>query len=298
MSGMANEIADRMRQDGIDTSATPDEAFAGSSAEGTGGDQAGTQQNQSSAGTSNTVDSDRGTPPDTIPYSRFTEVNSRLQALREYEQLEQMGISSDSAMRLANFERAYLEDPKGTIAALVDQQDLPDAQKTALKALLTQQQSQQDGALEGDQDGKPPELTPELKEVVDWVRDRRTADENAESQTRLDHVVSHWRQLDERDGIKTTERQRLLYVQSVAGSGTQFQTLEQLAEAARTLYLEDRDDNLGSAVIRRGTGAPLAVPPGGVPGTQPMPPPRSMKEARQRIQEDIAAGLLPDLSPG
>jgi hypothetical protein len=205
-----------------------------------------------------------------------------------------MGIDPDSAVRLASFEQAYISDPIGTLNAMIDQQDLPDAQKTALKALL---RSQQDGALEGQSDAADDQQLPsEVMEAVNWVREQRQERESADIQSRLDLMTRHWQQQDEQDGVKgTTERQRLLYIQSVAGSGQQFQTLEQMAEAARTSFLEDRDSNLGSAVTQtRGTGGPLAVPSGGLPPTPPVVP-KSMKEARQLIEADIQAGRFPDL---
>jgi hypothetical protein len=265
----------------------------GSPAEGTG--EAPTTAASSSAGTSNT---DSGMTPDTIPYSRFQEVNSRLQSLRDYERLQQMQIDSDSAIRLASFEQAYIQDPIGTLAAMVDQQDLPDAQKTALKALL---QTKQDAALSGADDGdKPPEqkLPDEVLEAVSWVREQRQAAQQADVDARLDHMVRHWQQQDEQDSISgITARQRLLYIKNTAQSGQQFATLEELSDAARTSFMEDRDSNLGSAVTRtRAQGGPLAVPSGGLPPTQPTLP-KTMKEARAMIQADIDAGRLPDLQP-
>jgi hypothetical protein len=208
-----------------------------------------------------------------------------------------MGIDPDSAVRLASFEQAYISDPVGTLNAMIDQQDLPDAQKTALKALLA---SQQDGALPDDQSaaGDTQQLPSEVMEAVNWVREQRLERESTDSQNRIDHMIRHWQTADEQDGIKgTTERQRLLYIRQAADSGQQFQTLEQMAEAARTSFLEDRDSNLGSAVTQtRGTGGPLAVPSGGLPPTEPIVP-KNMKEARQMIEADIAAGRFPDLRP-
>jgi len=291
-----------MAADGVDLSQpVPVNDPRGSSAEGTGGEPTPvTNPTISSAGTSNT-DGQTGQTPDTIPYSRFTEVNSRLQAMRPWEQIAAqyatMGIEPDSAVRLASFEQAYIQDPVGTLSAMIDQQDLPDAQKTALKALLS---SQQDGALstEPSDDSQAPKLPDEVMEAVGWVREQRQAANDADIQSRLDFLVRHWQQRDEQDGVQgTTERQRLLYIQSAAGSGTQFSTLEELADAARTSFLEDRDSNLGSAVSqRRATGGPLAVPSGGLPPTQPIVP-KTMKEARAMIDADIAAGRFPDLQP-
>src|SRR5215472_9405369 len=181
---LTSAVRARMAEDGVDLSQAVPVNDTGSSAEGTGGEPTPTIP---SAGTSNT----EGQTSDTIPYSRFQEVNSRLQTLRPYETLMQMGIEPDSAVRLASFEQAYIQDPVGTLSAMIDQQDLPDAQKTALKALLA---SQQDGALSDDQtpEGDSPKLPDEVMEAVNWVREQRTAAEDADIQGRLEHMVRHW----------------------------------------------------------------------------------------------------------
>jgi hypothetical protein len=279
-----------MAEDGVDLAGSVD--MGGTPAEGT----AEPGNTTPPAGESNA--DTRGTP-DTIPYSRFQEVNSQLQQLRPYDELRTLGIEPDSAVRLANFEQAYMQDPIGTLTAMIDQQDLPESQKGALKTLLASQVAAEAAGADGnDTTGEGTKLPAEVMEAVDWVREQKTTTQETESQKRLDHVVDHWAQLDEKDGIEASTRQRLIYVQSAAGSGQQFQTLEQLSEAARQMWLEDRDANLGAAVQRRGSGSPLAVPSGGVPPTEPLPPPRSMGEARKRIEADIAAGRLPDLQSG
>lgn len=297
MSSMADQAAAAMRRDGIDTTATVDDAMnnAGSSAEGAGGNQV--TPPDPTAGSSNT---DGGTP-DTIPYSRFQEVNSRYQQLREYERLQQAGISPDSAARLAAFEQGYMANPTGTIESMIDQQDLPDERKAALKALLREQSgSSRDSALEGEngEDQVVAALSPEDRELLDWARERRVREHNDDNQQRIDLMLTRWRQRDEAEGVTgTTERQRLQYISTAAGSPTTFQTLEEMSDAARTMYLEDRDANLGGVVRNRGDGGgPLAVPSGGLPGTAPVVP-KNMAEARKLVLADIAAGRLPDLKP-
>lgn len=296
MSDMAAQMRERMREDGIDLSGTVDDQLGGSPVEGTGGNQGGQNDGGNSSAGTQITDSRQGRPPESIPYSRFTEVNGRLQQLRPWEDVAALGISPDSAVRLANFEQAYQADPEGTVAAMVDQWDLPDAQKSALKALLKREQdgAPQDNGQNSDTTGQ---LPPEVKETLDYVRELRQREVSRDAEDRLGVVVRHWQQLDEQEGVKTPDRQRLLYIQSIAGSGHQFSTLEQLAEAARGQFLEDRDVTLGSAV-NRGTGTSRSVSSGGLalPG-EPLPAPKSMAEARKRIEADIAAGRLPDLSP-
>src|SRR5262252_707261 len=119
----------------------------------------------SPAGAENT-DARAGGPPETIPYSRFQEVNSRLQELRQYEDLAQYGIEADSALRLANFEAAYIQDPRGVIGSMIDsQQDLSDETKAAMRALLVDPSSA--GAQDYDDENQngaviPPEVAQRL----------------------------------------------------------------------------------------------------------------------------------------
>jgi len=207
--------------------------------------------------------------------------------------LDEYGIEPDSAVRLASFEAAYMQDPSGTISSMVDQLDLPDSQKSAVKALLTNESAVAQMTPADDGQTPPAELSAEVKEVVDWVRERRETEAQTESQQRLDHVVGHWRSLDQNDGIQVPERQRLMYIQTTAAAGG-FQTLEELAERARDAWLEDRDANVGGVIQRTRTGSPLAVPSGGVPPATPVVP-RTMEEARKLINADIAAGRIPDL---
>jgi hypothetical protein len=249
-------------------------------------------QPDSPAGAQNT-DTGQGGPPETIPYSRFQEVNSRYQALKGYEELEQYGIEADSALRLANFEAAYMQDPRGTIATLVEsQQDLSDEQKAVMKQLLTDSASA--GAQDSDNEGAtdatiPPEVAQRLAQVDQIMQERA----EAESQQRLDIVVRHWDGLDEKDSLDVPERTKLVWISSAAAGGG-YETLEQLAEAARTAYLEDRDHSLGSVVQSRGTGTPRSVP-----GSAAAPsPPEEFKDfgaANKQIMADIKAGRLPGI---
>src|SRR5262245_59020122 len=101
MSGMANEMAARMAQEGQ----APTQ------------DQGGVPGNEGavspSAGTSNTDMGQQGRTPESIPYARFKEVNDRLSGLRGYEELQQYGYDADSLRRLASFEQQWQADPVG-----------------------------------------------------------------------------------------------------------------------------------------------------------------------------------------
>lgn len=246
----------------------------------------------SPAGAENSETS-RGGPPESIPYSRFQEVNGRYQELKDYEQLREYGIEPDSAVRLASFEAAYIEDPKGTINSLIEsQQDLSEETKAAMRSLLQQEASAgaQDSGEEGSGDAAIP---PEVAERLAYVDQMRQRDAEVESQQRLDLVVRHWDGLDEQDGLDVPERTKLVWISAAAGRGG-YETLEQLAEAARGSYLEDRDHSLGSAVQSRSTGTPRTVPGSGAAPS----PPEEFKDfgaANKQILADIKAGRLPGI---
>ena len=278
------EMADRMQQQ-IEADGGFDDAAA---VPGTGM----VDDQRAPAGAENT-DTNAGGPPETIPYSRFQEVNSRYQALRGYEELEQYGIEPDSAVRLANFEAAYVQDPKGVISSMIDgQQDLSDETKAAMRSLLAQEARAGAQDLEdGEQNPAviPPEVAQRLAQVDQIVAER----EEADRQARLDIVVRHWDGLDKQDGVDVPERTKLVWISSAAARGG-FETLEQLSEAARASYFEDRDHTLGSAVQSRVTGTPRTVPGSGAAPS----PPEEFKDfgaANKQILADIKAGRLPGI---
>lgn len=246
------------------------------------------------AGAENTDISRQG-PPESIPYSRFQEVNQRYQQLKDYEQLAEYGIEADSALRLANFEASYVSDPKGTISNLIDnQQDLSAEDKAAMKALLSREVSPA-GARGDDDDGEDgPALPADVVERLRYVDELRAREEAQASQTQLDHVVRHWDGMDKQDELDVPERTKLVWIQAAAGRGG-YQSLEELAETARTMFLEDRDVSLGSVVQSRGTGTPRTVPGG---AAAPAPPEefKSFGDANKQIMADIAAGRLPGMN--
>jgi hypothetical protein len=278
---MADRMAAQIEQDG---------GLEGdAAAPGTGtGDPTG----DTPAGAENT-DTGRQGPPESIPYSRFQEVNGRYNELKQYEQLAEYGIEPDSAVRLASFEAAYVEDPKGIISSLIDsQQDLPEETKAAMRELLRQEST---AGAQGDQEEGTGEavIPPEVAQRLAYVDQLRARDAEVESQQRLDLVVRHWDGLDEQDSLDVPERTKLVWIASAAGQGG-YETLEQLAEAARGAYLEDRDHSLGSAVRSRETGTPRSVPG----GTAAPSPPEEFKDfgaANKQIMADIKAGRLPGM---
>jgi hypothetical protein len=255
----------------------------------------GTEDAPTTPAAAENTDTSRGGPPETIPYSRFAEVNSRLQELKDYETLRDYGIEPDSAVRLANFEAAYVQDPKAIIGTLIDsQQDLSDPDKAAMKALLLRGVDPDAGAQGFDEEGNGEvAIPPEVAQRLAYVDELRAREAEAESQQRLDIVVRHWDGLDEQDGLDVPERTKLVWISAAAGRGG-YETLEQLGEAARTSYLEDRDHSLGSAVQSRSTGTPRTVPGS---AAAPSPPEEfdNFRDANKQIMADIRAGRLPGI---
>ena len=278
------EMADRM-QSAIEADGGLDDAAA---VPGTG-----TEESQPTPAGAENTDARTGGPPETIPYSRFQEVNSRYQALKGYEDLAQYGIEPDSAVRLANFEAAYVQDPKGVISSMIDsQQDLSDEQKAVMRQLLTEEARAGAQDVDGEGEGPaaiPPEVAQRLAQVDQIMQER----EEADRQARLDIVVRHWDGLDKQDGVDVPERTKLVWISSAAAAGG-FETLEQLAEAARSSYFEDRDHTLGSAVQSRGTGTPRTVP-GSAAAPSPPEEFHSFSDANKQILADIKAGRLPGI---
>src|SRR5262245_46832489 len=88
-------------------------------ASGTGETTSGDDQTPP-AGAQNTDNESGGTPPETIPYSRFKEVND---AYRPYKELSDVGYDADSLRQLAEFETSFKVDPVSTwlaVAANID----------------------------------------------------------------------------------------------------------------------------------------------------------------------------------
>lgn len=255
----------------------------------------GTQERPPPAAEPSTTD--RGGPPEAIPYARFQEVNSRYTELRPYEQLAELGIEPDSAVRLANFEAAYMADPGAVIADLIEhQQDLPAETRAAIKTLLARDAAATPGkGAQGDEGtGDDVQLPPDVAEKLKYIDTIRARDEEADRQQRLDVVVRHWDGKDKEDGIEVPERTKLVWIQAAAGRGG-YETLEQLSDAARAAYFEDRDHTLGSVVRPSGNGAPRTVPGSGAAPSEATTF-KDFGAANKQILADIAAGRLPSLT--
>jgi hypothetical protein len=234
--------------------------------------------------------------PDTIPYARFKEVNDQYQSLRGYQQLAELGYDPDSLGRLASFEVSYMQDPAGTVSQLVDNLDLPQDQKDSIKETLST------GRAEGEQSNEPPpaepSLSPEDRQRLEYVDQVRQRDEQNDRDQRLAHIVSIWDREDKKDGIDTPEYIKLVHIAATANSGQQFETLEQLADAARGSVLDYRSQVLGGVVHRTGRGGSPPALPGSPPAAAPPVKFKDMREASRAAEAAIERGELPPMNPG
>jgi hypothetical protein len=246
----------------------------------------------SSAGTQNT-DTGQGTPPETIPYSRFKEVNDRLNELRPYEELAASGLEPDSLAQLAVFEASYMQDPVGVTASLVDNLDLPEDRKSAVKLLLQGELdhpavAQGESSAEGEDPNNPPAWAKPL--VEDYVERHQSREAQARDDV-LNSIIGIWDAADKKDGIETPVETKLAYIAANAVNGT---TPEQVAQIARDAAISYREHILGGAVseVRTPTGSPLSVP-----GSRVAPTPgvkiTSMKQATALARQALESGQLP-----
>lgn len=291
MSGMADEMARRIEADGGAEAALAAARDAGGS-EGTEGVPPAPAP--PAAAPLNTDTGADGRTPETIPYGRFKEVNDQLAELRPYSEFTKLGYDPDSLGRLVNFEASYQQDPTGTVAFLVDNLDLPSGVKGAVRTLLTNEGTPPagDGGGTPDEDDTGQQMSAEMKEALEYYRERKARDETDASNQQLDTALGHWNKLDAEDKIETPRHIQLMAISSVAGSG-QFATIEDLANAARATIVDYRDNLLGSAVVPRNRGgSPPAVPPG-PPAAPEQPKFSSLKEASKAALEDMKAGRLP-----
>lgn len=266
-------------------------------APGTGGDTdpaAGTP-----AGALNT-DNGGGQAPDTVPYSRFKEVNDSLvQYKGSYGQLEELGYDADSLRQLVGFEVAYQQNPTRVLNELVEGLgDLPPEAKAAIKehlgaAAAPPAATQDNGGQQGGENEEPPAWAKPL--IEDHVA-RQTQREADDRSAKLDEVIRLWNDADTKDNLRTPERAMLAHI---AINAPHFNTTAEIAEAARKDYMGVVEEQLGGerSTLRdtRATGSPLTVPAGA--GLTPTPPNkiRSISEASALALAAIRSNTLPPL---
>jgi hypothetical protein len=263
-------------------------------APGTGETPAGSQPG-SSAETQNTGQPGGGTT-ETVPYSRFKEVNDRLGPYRE---LEGYGYDADSLRRLVGFEASFVRDPQGTMAALADSvEGLSDEAKAEIKRHLGVQDSPNDGGTP-QPTGQPAatgqdEPPPWAKPLVEDYQSRQMQGEMQQREAVLDSIIEHWEVADKAAGVETPMETKLAYISANARNGV---TPEQVAQAARQDFMSLRESILSSAVqnIGQGSGAPRPVPGGGV-ATGGGVPLKNLKDASAAVLQAAREGKLPGYS--
>jgi hypothetical protein len=289
MSSMAEQIQNAIREDSGEGLAP-----------GTDGGTPPQANETPPAGAQTTDTSQAGGPPEAIPYARFKEVNDRLSSLKGYEELAQYGYDPDSLGRLAAFEAQYMTDPIGTWKRLSDDLDLPQELKDMVDRLDIQSNPSAASAPEGggtpSGESTPPgaDLDPRVQKAIDFIERQEAAEAEKANEQVLDSVISHWDKLDKEVGLDTPLHIKLAMVSAAAAQGD-FTSIEQLAENARKMVVDFRDQTLGSVVGSRRTGGqPLAVPGGG-PGATPPQKFGNLREASKAAAADLQAGRLPTM---
>lgn len=231
----------------------------------------------------------RGTTPESVPYSRFKEVNDARRSLEEavapIAELEQLGYPVAELQRLVQWETEFAQDPvQAWLSTARSIENLPDAVKEAIAAL--------DGAAPTTtpQSTEPPGSEPkpaEPAEVPEWAQkiiDREAAREQQEQEAAeraqaeaakaagaaaLESITEAWKEMDEKDGIKTPEKTMLAHIISAS---RHTETPEEALAMARADWLATREETLTSVVSRPTLG--VRPVPGSGSGHQPAQPPR------------------------
>jgi len=251
----------------------------------------GTEETPTPDQSAGTVNTDTGGPPENIPYARFKEVNDQLRELKGYAPLVEAGYDPDSMGRLVAFEEAYREDPAGTISQVVDAMDLPDTTKHAITSMLRNgEPAQSDDDDEVEPEEPPAWAVPLIEDHQN--RQQRETDEYYDNM--LDAAINHWKAKDEKDGIETPPQIILRQIRASVDDGN-FQTVEELADHARSELMGYREATLGSALSHRRTG-PSSIPGSGVPRGEPVKF-DNIKEATKAAELAIQRGELPPITP-
>lgn len=286
MGNMADEIQRRIEED---PSGLPP---------GTGETPPATEGTPAEASNTETPPSDG--PPETVPYSRFKEVNDRLSP---YKDLESMGYDADSLRQLAEWEVSFGRDPVTSwvnVARNLDQmpQEIKEAVERHLDGNSTPPPAndpRERNGDPGDGDQPPSWATPLLQDHEERQKEREQREARDAEEARndaLDQILELWRSADKKDGLEPIPDGKMLtFVAANARGGT---SLEAIAEASRQDYLEFRDDLLGDAVQREGSARrPPASVPGSGPQVVPTPTekPKTMAEANEGAEAYIRDAL-------
>ena len=125
-----------------------------------------------------------GGPPDSVPYSRFKEVNDQL---RDFKELEGFGYDADSLRQLAMWGAQFDQNPVDSWLSIAKElgDDMPPEVREAVAGYL-EGQSMTVQPQQADQDSEPPPWAQELKQRMD---DRDAANEQSARAQMLDSIV-------------------------------------------------------------------------------------------------------------
>jgi hypothetical protein len=259
-----------------ETSETDDSAL------GTGVDTNG-EPDTSSAETEKTDTGPAGSQ-ETIPYSRFKEVNDRYRGLKPFEELADAGYDADSLRNLAELDAAFAQDPFSTTAQIIETLDLPTETKTLLKKSLEDGSptavAQRDGPKpSGDQRGED-EIPKWAQDMQQRLDERDKADEDAELSATVDGMLDQWRSLDKEAELEPlTDKTMLTYIISASQREGDPDDILRVAR-------EEFDETQAQAMKRtlkpgdrRGGNRP--VPSGGAAVNNADEPPKTLADATQ-----------------
>jgi hypothetical protein len=247
------------------------------------------------AGALNTDTAGEGGTPETIPYSRFKEVNDSYRRLAPFEELAEAGYDADSLRQLAEFEAGFKADPVSTWFAIAQQvEGIPTEVKELAQQHLTGSGGSPAGsndttpALQGDsQEGSgEPEWARAQREEIARLKAANAAREErefAEANDRLlNGIMDSWKTADQNAGIDPPDERKMLTFIMAHARGSN--SVEEILENARGEYMELREEMLGSA-IKPGAnlGAPLSVPSGSAP-VNTAGEPKTLAEASARAK--------------
>src|SRR3990167_1159436 len=225
-------------------------ADAGALVPGTGEETPGSETTPPAAEPLNTDTEGRQGPPETIPYSRFKEVNDQLGELRPFKELADVGYDADSLRQLAEFDATFRARPIDTWLQIATQLDLPAELKSAIEAHATSDQTPTGKAAASDgakDDGEIPEWAKKLQGKFEEQEEKEL---RTERQALLDGLLAKWTEMDGADGIKTIgDDKKLTYIMAHA---TNSGSTEDILNGARKEWLDVREEILESAVRKRG----------------------------------------------
>jgi hypothetical protein len=277
-----------LRDQGVDLNQPASQAAQQEGAPVPGTEQpAPTPPAEPTAGSQNAETTQRGEgPPESVPYSRFKEVNDQL---RSYKELEGYGYDADSLHQLVQWGVQFDTNPVDSwLAVAKELDDLPPDVKEVVEAHLNTQSAVQPQQSSGDsEDGEEPAWAQELKERLDA---REAEEARAERAKILDGLVGKWKEADKKDGLATIPEEKIYTY--ISSNAPRAKNEQELFDLARQEYMELREFHLQSTVKPGEPRAPVTVPGSGAPVQEAPPRPRTLAEASAQAEADMTAGTF------